>query len=394
MPNAKPEILDCKATACGFGVRLVCRTNTEAVIGCHWLDPATGRFLKESDWARSGPDGAGTMDVALPQVPGEYRLCVSTQTVDGGWSYTRGGTFFAVDVGVGESGAAVEQVRRTTLRRLRGGNWPRAIVDLLTGPFQMVTRHRQLMLSLVRRDILSRYRGSFADAFWALLNPLLLMLTYFFVFGIVLQTRFAGDPSRHGFVLFFLAGMIPWLAMNESIARAPNTAMEHRNLITKLIFPVEVLPFNLALAGLVTGLTVLVFFLIYLSVVRGGVPSTALYLPVVILPQFLLTAGICYWLAAWSVFLRDLVYVMGLLLTMWFFLTPICYPDTALPAQLLPLLGKNPLYILVRAYRAILIEGNAPEWGALGRLYAVSVVMFYCGFAFFKRSRPAFADIL
>jgi lipopolysaccharide transport system permease protein len=247
---------------------------------------------------------------------------------------------------------------------------------------------------MVRRDIVSRYRGSFADAFWALLNPLLLMLTYYFVFGVFLKTRFPGDPSQSGFVLFFLSGMLPWLAMNESIARAPNSALEHRNLITKVIFPVEVLPLNLTLAGLVTGLTATVIFLFFLVASRGGVPLTALWLPVIWVPQILLTAGLCYLLAAVGVYVRDLVYVMGLLLTMWFFLTPICYPDTALPEVLLPILGKNPLYILVRAYRAIFIESASPNWPAIAKLYALSVVIFYAGFAVFRRARRSFADVL
>jgi len=107
-----------------------------------------------------------------------------------------------------------------------------------------------------------------------------------------------------------------------------------------------------------------------------------------------LTAGLCYLLAAVGVYVRDLVYVMGLLLTMWFFMTPICYPDANLPKEALVVLGKNPLYVLVRGYRAIFIEGTAPEWAALGKLYAVSVVIFYAGFAIFRRARRGFADVL
>ena len=119
-----------------------------------------------------------------------------------------------------------------------------------------------------------------------------------------------------------------------------------------------------------------------------------LWLPVLLIPQFLFTAGLCYLLAATGVYVRDLVYVMGLLLTMWFFLTPICYPDIALPAQLLPILGKNPLYVLVRAYRAIFIQNSSPEWGAVAKLYGLSIVLFYAGFAVFRRARRGFADVL
>ena len=113
---------------------------------------------------------------------------------------------------------------------------------------------------MVRRDILGRYRGSFGGAFWTVLNPLLLMLTYFFVFGVVLRTRFGNDPSRAGFALYFLAGMLPWLAFSEAAGRAPTVMLEHRNFVKKLVFAVETLPVNLVVSGLVSEFFALVLF--------------------------------------------------------------------------------------------------------------------------------------
>ena len=107
---------------------------------------------------------------------------------------------------------------------------------------------------MVRRDILGRYRGSFGGAFWTVINPLLLMLTYFFVFGVVLQSRFGRTASRTGFALYFLAGMLPWLAFSEAAGRAPSVMLEHRNFVKKLVFAVETLPVNLVVSGLVTEL--------------------------------------------------------------------------------------------------------------------------------------------
>ena len=85
-----------------------------------------------------------------------------------------------------------------------------------------IWRNRSLLRSMVRRDIMARYRGSFGDVLWTVLNPLLLMVTYFFVFGIVLESRFGPDKSRTGFALYFLAGMLPWLAFTEAAGRAPH----------------------------------------------------------------------------------------------------------------------------------------------------------------------------
>ena len=91
----------------------------------------------------------------------------------------------------------------------------------LTLPVEIPWRNRSLIRTLVRRDILSRYSGSFGGAFWAVLNPLLLMLTYFFVFGLVLQSRVRSDPSVTGFAFYFLAGMLPWLAFSEALGARP-----------------------------------------------------------------------------------------------------------------------------------------------------------------------------
>src|SRR5258708_16365206 len=115
------------------------------------------------------------------------------------------------------------------------------------------------------------------------------MLTYFFVFGIVLQTRFGNDPSRSGFVLYFFAGMLPWLAFSEAAGRAPTVVWEHRNFVKKLVFPIDTLPVNLAVSGLVTEGVMLVLFAAGLFVARGGVPATIAWLPAVLPPQILLT---------------------------------------------------------------------------------------------------------
>lgn len=262
-------------------------------------------------------------------------------------------------------------------------------------PWNSLWRNRRLIVSMVRRDMLARYRGSFGGALWTLLTPLLLMATYFFVFGIVLKARFAGDASTSGYVLYFLAGMLPWLAFSEAAGRAPGVILEHRTFVKKLVFPVETLPFNLVLAGLVTEAIGIVIFLAGLFVLRGGVPETIVWLPVVLIPQVLFTAGMCWMLAATGVFVRDLGQVMGFLLTLWFFLTPICYEESKeLPAWISRVLAFNPVLAMVRGYRAILLENQSPWTAGLQALWAGSAAVAILGFAWFHRLRKSFADVL
>lgn len=254
--------------------------------------------------------------------------------------------------------------------------------------------HRNLTLSLVRRDIEARYRGSFGGVLWTVLNPLLLMLTYFFVFGIVLESRFPGDPTRSGFVVYFLAGMLPWLAISEALGRSPALILEHGNLIKKLVFPSEVLPVVRTFAALVTQAVALVIFLAFLIALQRPFPMTAFWLPLLIAPQVLLTLGLSYMLAAAGAFLRDLGQIIGFLLTIWFFLTPICYPESALPPALAPVLGNNPLFWLVRGYRAVLLEGSPPDWKNLAWLWILALAVFIAGKRWFHKLKAGFADVI
>src|SRR5262249_42817726 len=169
------------------------------------------------------------------------------------WFYEKGWPFLRIDVDVREDGARVLRRwgitnRSAVARRLA----MRALGRAVLWPLATIWRNRSLVQTLVRRDILSRYSGSLFGPLWTVLNPLLLMLTYFFVFGMVLQSRVPGDPSRVSFALYLLCGMLPWLAFSEAAARAPGILPEHRNFIKKLLFPVEILPVNLTVTGLVT----------------------------------------------------------------------------------------------------------------------------------------------
>jgi len=247
---------------------------------------------------------------------------------------------------------------------------------------------------MVRRDILGRYRGSFAGGLWTVLTPLLLMLTYFFVFGIVLNAKFEQDPSRSGFVLYYFAGMLPWLAFSEAAGRAPTVVWEHRNFVKKLVFPVETLPVNLVVSGLVTECVLLVLYVVGLALARDSVPSTVIWLPAILAPQILFTLGACWFLAALGVFVRDLGQIIGFLLTVWFFITPICYPEKQMPAAAMTILSNNPMYALVRFHRAIFLEGHSPAASSLVKFWVLALVVFFAGYAWFYKLRRSFADIV
>lgn len=372
----------------------------QPVLGWQVLDADSGTYLREGEHrvleGARGDSLAASEEIvltaeALP--PGASRVVVSVLNAHG-WRYRAGDRYLRLDVERRE-----HEVRLLGWKvSARAMEWLPALLHALqrafTLPVLTIARHHSLIRTMVWRDLLGRYRGSFAGLFWSVLNPLLLMATYYFVFGVVLQARFGNDPSREGFVLYFLAGMLPWLPFSEALGRAPGVLLEHATFIKKLVFPVETLPINLVVSGLVTQGFAILLFLAGLLLFRGAVPASALWLPALLVPQVLLTVGGCWLFAALGLLFRDLAQVMGFLLTVAFFLTPICYPEESLPAAVKPVLALNPFLHLVRAFRDVLLEGRAPELTPFVWLCAVSALVFLGGYTVFHKLRRSFADLL
>lgn len=367
--------------------------NGASTIGYQIFDPDTGTFIFEGEWQQVR-EGKADLNIALPPEKGRYHVYVSAIDEKRGWDYHLGKRFVLIEAAVENGRAHLLDSAVTTIRALRRRNYLNAVVKTFTLPVLSIWNNRGLLQSMVRRDIMSRYRGSFGDIFWTVLNPVLLMVTYFFVFGIVLQSRFGPDQSRTGFALYFLAGMLPWLPFAEAAGRAPNSMLEHRNFIKKLVFPVEILPVTQVLAALVTQAFALAVFLIGLFIIRGDIATHVVWLPVLLIPQVLFTLGMAWFFSALGVFVRDLGQVIGFLLTLWFFLTPICYPEQSLPNEIAPILMKNPIYVLVRGYRDLLLENRLPAWDAMWKLWLLAFVVFFAGHAWFYKLRKSFADVI
>jgi len=334
----------------------------------------------------------------MPPEAGDYRIFLSPMAEGQAWFYEHGWHFVLVDAQVDDAGkATIERTIVTSSRRLRLERFWRSLGRAFVLPIWTISRNRSLIHSMVRRDILGRFRGSFGGWFWTVLNPLMLMSTYFFVFGVVMQSKVEGDSSQGAFALYLIAGMLPWLAFSEAVGRAPINMLEHRQFIKKLLFPIETLPVNIMLAGFVSELFGLVIYFAGLLLARGHLPLSILWLPVLVIPQMLFTVGLCWFLAAMGVFFRDLAQINGFLLTIWFFLTPICYPETLLatmPATARAILERNPMYVLVSGYRDLFLRGHAPAWGPLAKFYVLSVLVFLLGHACFHKLKKSFADII
>jgi lipopolysaccharide transport system permease protein len=365
-------------------------------VGHHLFDADSGTLIVDGERVHPDRDIAPgeslhvALDFDLPAEDGRYQVRLSPMREDVCWYYDKGWEFLALDAGVNNGAASVGRLRVTDREKVRRERELRSVGRAFIYPVLTIWRNRSLIRVMVRRDILGRYKGSFGGSFWTFINPLLLMLTYFFVFGIVIR-----DPTLPPtqFALYFLAGMLPWLPFSEAAGRAPTVILEHRNFVKKLVFAVETLPVNLVVSGLVTELFAVLLYCGFLLAIRHALPVTILWLPVLLIPQVLFTAGVSWFLAGLGAFVRDLGQIIGFLLTVWFFMTPICYPESQMLARA-PILTKNPMYVLVHAYRDIFLGNHAPALGALWKLSLLAILVFVLGHAWFYKLRKSFADMI
>jgi lipopolysaccharide transport system permease protein len=255
-----------------------------------------------------------------------------------------------------------------------------------------VRRSVFLFSELLRRDLSTRYAGSFGGPLWAVLNPVILCVLYSFVFAFVIRLQpppgFPGSYSE-----FLLAGLLPWLGVQEAVSRSTTSISEQGHLVKKLRFPVELLVASSAAAALVlqlAGLAVLGGFVAVSG--RGAVQP--LVFAAALAFEVVLLAGPCLLLATLNVFLRDLAQLVGPLLMIVLWLSPILYPSSLLPSFLTPYVALNPVADLVTLFRASLFGGPVPPTARLLAWAAVFLLLAVICHRVFRRSRPVFSDLL
>jgi lipopolysaccharide transport system permease protein len=247
-------------------------------------------------------------------------------------------------------------------------------------------------LALARREVRKRYASSVLGVAWTVLQPLILLLIYVFVFGFVLRVSPSAD-DRRGFVFFLLSGMLPYLAIADGIQRASLSLHEDRALVERDTFPAEVIPASRVLSASV-GEAVGLGLLVALMVVLGRPLSFwILVLPFLVVLRVVITCGIAWIVSMLAVFVSDLNEALSLLLTAWLFLTPIFYSEAAVPRVLRWMLVVNPLHHVVRAYRSVLLEGRAPVPDA-GFVVLWAVGLSAVGAWFFRKALDRGKDFL
>jgi lipopolysaccharide transport system permease protein len=251
-----------------------------------------------------------------------------------------------------------------------------------------LTHTRDLLRELVARDIKLRYKRSILGIGWSLLVPLAQLLVLYIVFNNLLPLDI---PN---YTTFLFAGILPWTWFHSSLLAASGTIIDNREMVRQVGFPVAVLPTIAVTSQLIHFLLSLPILAVFLAFDGYRLSAAILALPVVMSIQFMFTLGLAYIVSTFQVAFRDTQYLLGILLFLFFYLTPVFYDDALVPASARPFYQLNPMVHLLGAYRAIFIRGEAPASLPLLTLSVLSGALLMLGYAVFMRARNQFVEEL
>lgn len=267
------------------------------------------------------------------------------------------------------------------------------ILKLMLQPIFAIFGYRHLLEEFISRDIRGRFIGSMAGIFWTVIHPLVNILLYYFIFSMVMRIRVTVEETgTDSFFVFFLSGFFPWLIFSESLSKSVGILIDNANLISKVVFPVELLPTGAVISTFIINGIGMLFFLVWLLAIGYG-HIIWLYLPALMLLHLAFIWGICNLLAALCVFIRDIREMLGIVLTVWFYATPVIYPASMVPEFMRIIIGINPMNMFTELYRGILLTHQV-SLPAVIVVAMFSAMSYLFGAYIFMRAKPAFGDVL
>lgn len=251
----------------------------------------------------------------------------------------------------------------------------------------------RLFHNFTRQDFFSQFTASMGGVLWLFLTPIVHLVIYSFVFSYIFKMRAPPEFGEINFVIFLMIGYLPWFAFADAFGRAPNLVIEKAPLITKVVFPVQIIPITGTVIPYLTHVIGFTIFLVYLTF-KGYLSVSWILLPFIFGLQFLFTLGLVAVISALCVFLRDLQQMIALMLTIWFFLTPIIYPISLIQSESVQrLFLLNPMHSFISAYREIILLGTVSPVHLM-IIVPISIISYVSGGWLFMRIKHAFGDVL
>jgi len=256
--------------------------------------------------------------------------------------------------------------------------------------------HRQLLQDFAWRDLRSRYKGSALGFGWNFAIPLLQLGVFYLLFGVLFGIRPRTASGEQNYAVFLFVGLLPWTFFANSLSTGAAAILSNGAIVKKVRLPLQLLPAASVLSTLANFLLSMVVLFAVLAIFGPRHPEGLLILPLLVAIQLVMNLGFAYLLAAANVFFRDVQHILGILLTAWYFLTPVLFPvaivaDRPTERELLYL---NPMTAVIVSYQRALLDGLPPEWSRLAYSTVFAVIVFVLGFAYFRRSKDDFEEAL
>lgn len=250
-------------------------------------------------------------------------------------------------------------------------------------------QYREMIVSLVKRDLKSRYKGSVLGFLWMFLNPLFQLVIYTIVFSVIMKS------GIEKFYLFLFVALVPWIFFNTCLSTGTIAVMGQQEMVKKIYFPREILPIAFTTSQFVNML--LSFIVIFIVLIFESVkiaPIAFCYLPVVMISEYMLALGMTFIASSLAVYFRDIEHIFGILSMAWMYMTPVLYSIEQIPEQYRGIAYINPMTSIIIAYRDILYYGKVPESNILLSSIVSGVLVLIVGKVVFSKLQRGFAEEL
>lgn len=255
--------------------------------------------------------------------------------------------------------------------------------------FGELISYSEMLKCMVRKDLKTRYKGSFLGFLWTFLNPLFQLAIYALLFPLIMKASAVQEP----YAMFLFVGLLPWIFFNSSVTSSTECIVENYNLVKKIYFPRQVLPLSVSTAGLINYFYGLIITVIGLALC--GCPFLTvnlLYLPLLLIILYVCTSGFCLLFSSLNVYVRDLEHIVSIVTMAWFYATPVVYSISSMPIWVQKILMLNPLAPLVESFRNVLFYGQAPDLTYLIISASEALVIFVLGVYVFNALEKGFAE--
>jgi lipopolysaccharide transport system permease protein len=251
-----------------------------------------------------------------------------------------------------------------------------------------------LLLELTRRDFTERYAGSALGAIWAFLWPLVNIGIYVVIFSKVMGAKLPGQSITYSYSIYLVAGLVPWIAFSNTVSRSTTVFVDNKNILSKIAIPFIFLPLSVALSESITFLISMVFFCVFLLLTGKALHVVLFYIPVIFLVQQLFAFSLGFLMAVFNVFLRDLKEAVGVVVQLWFWVTPIVYTLDIVPESLQGVFLYNPALLFIRAYQNIFLYNTSPAFHHLMLLGGLSISLLILASYVFRKLEKDMRDFL